>query len=319
MPSLRIISLLCAVLVLAGCYRQSDDSFVAVDSENGSAPQVIATQPESDNPTPVIIEPTVDDAATTDTSASDENPVLATNTPQTGSQSNDGAEPTIVIIEVASDTPQAQIAPTQTATLRPAPDNSDNSLLATSTPITLITPDLGGPSQIEFPTETPTVEGAMVEVTDEAGEVIDVVEDVTAGVSEDCIYVIQSGDNLFRIAIDNNTSLNDLLTANNLTENSIIQPGEELVIPDCNSVEAVEDADSMAETDDGTGTTSSIEPALSTTPLPSGSTLHRVTTGETLSVIARQYGVSIQAIVDANNLVNPNALSIGQELIIPQE
>lgn len=46
---------------------------------------------------------------------------------------------------------------------------------------------------------------------------------------------------------------------------------------------------------------------------------HRVRNGETLSMIARRYGVSVQAIlsVPANNLKNPNRISVGQYLMIP--
>jgi membrane-bound lytic murein transglycosylase D len=46
---------------------------------------------------------------------------------------------------------------------------------------------------------------------------------------------------------------------------------------------------------------------------------HRVRDGETLSTIARRYGVSVQAIlsVPANNLRNPNRISVGQYLMIP--
>ncbi len=45
---------------------------------------------------------------------------------------------------------------------------------------------------------------------------------------------------------------------------------------------------------------------------------HVVRSGETLSVIARQYGVTVQAIVEANNLADPNTLRLGQKLFIPQ-
>ncbi len=46
---------------------------------------------------------------------------------------------------------------------------------------------------------------------------------------------------------------------------------------------------------------------------------HRVRNGETLSTIARRYGVSVQAIqsVPANNLKNPNKISVGQYVMIP--
>jgi nucleoid-associated protein YgaU len=52
-------------------------------------------------------------------------------------------------------------------------------------------------------------------------------------------------------------------------------------------------------------------------PTAAGGRKHTVGAGETLSAIAAAYGVSGRAIIQANNLSNPNALRIGQTLIIP--
>ena len=48
---------------------------------------------------------------------------------------------------------------------------------------------------------------------------------------------MQSGDTLFRIALNNDVALDDLLTANNLSNASIIQPEQVLLIPNCNDEE----------------------------------------------------------------------------------
>lgn len=45
---------------------------------------------------------------------------------------------------------------------------------------------------------------------------------------------------------------------------------------------------------------------------------HVVRAGETLSAIAKAYGVSTPAIISANKLKNPNRLKVGQKLFIPQ-
>jgi LysM repeat protein len=60
------------------------------------------------------------------------------------------------------------------------------------------------------------------------------------------------------------------------------------------------------------GTTLSIRPNTA----PAART-HRVTRGETLSSIARRYGVSVSALSQANGLNDPNQLYAGQLLIIP--
>ncbi|MGB1253010.1 MAG: LysM peptidoglycan-binding domain-containing protein [Candidatus Promineifilaceae bacterium] len=44
---------------------------------------------------------------------------------------------------------------------------------------------------------------------------------------------------------------------------------------------------------------------------------HIVQSGETLSRIARDYGVSVQSVAQANNIVNPNYIYVGQVLTIP--
>ncbi len=64
-------------------------------------------------------------------------------------------------------------------------------------------------------------------------------------------------------------------------------------------------------------------PTATATPLPptatpTGATVtHTVKRGETLSGIAKEYGVPMQSIVAANDLDDPNHIVTGQELIIP--
>jgi len=66
-------------------------------------------------------------------------------------------------------------------------------------------------------------------------------------------------------------------------------------------------------------------PTLSPTPMPTeapiatapAQVIHVVQPGETLSSIGRLYGVSNQAIMDANGLTDPGLIEVGQELVIP--
>lgn len=44
---------------------------------------------------------------------------------------------------------------------------------------------------------------------------------------------------------------------------------------------------------------------------------YTVQEGDTLTSIATDFGVSQQAIIDANNLINPDAIQAGQRLSIP--
>lgn len=55
-----------------------------------------------------------------------------------------------------------------------------------------------------------------------------------------------------------------------------------------------------------------------TAPASSGPQTHEVVAGDTLSRIAVIYGVSIEEIIAANDLANPDALELGQLLTIPE-
>ncbi|MBN1661521.1 MAG: LysM peptidoglycan-binding domain-containing protein, partial [Anaerolineae bacterium] len=64
--------------------------------------------------------------------------------------------------------------------------------------------------------------------------------------------------------------------------------------------------------------TSTPTPASSPTQAPTTElVVHTVKRGEYLALIARQYDVSVQAIVDANNIQDPNHIVVGQKLVIP--
>ncbi|KUG57764.1 LysM peptidoglycan-binding domain-containing protein [Nesterenkonia jeotgali] len=52
-------------------------------------------------------------------------------------------------------------------------------------------------------------------------------------------------------------------------------------------------------------------------PSSTGTRSHTVTAGETLSAIADRYSVSVDTLVTANKLANPNLLQVGQKLTIP--
>ena len=64
-----------------------------------------------------------------------------------------------------------------------------------------------------------------------------------------------------------------------------------------------------------------LKQSASTTPSGSGSAYgyeHIVRPGETISTIAQAYNVTVKAIINANHIKNPNVLSVGQKLFIPE-
>lgn len=75
-----------------------------------------------------------------------------------------------------------------------------------------------------------------------------------------------------------------------------------------------------AATPTASGPVLATRPPVATLPpqTPAGTPLvHVVRRGESLSLIAEQYGVDPQAIIDLNELENPNLIVPGQELLIP--
>lgn len=60
-------------------------------------------------------------------------------------------------------------------------------------------------------------------------------------------------------------------------------------------------------------------PVLTVAPTntPAASTTYTVQPGDTLAKIAQQYQVTVEAILAANGLQNPNLIQVGQELVIP--
>ena len=58
-------------------------------------------------------------------------------------------------------------------------------------------------------------------------------------------------------------------------------------------------------------------PETTTTRPLGGPRTHKVSEGEVLGQIADQYGVSVEAIVEANGLGSPDLIYVDQDLIIP--
>ncbi len=158
------------------------------------------------------------------------------------------------------------------------------------------------------------------------------------GVDDPCIYIVESGDSPFAIAQSFEVRLADLLAVNPEldSDNPTIFPGDQLRLPTEGCFEVTPEAVVPINTltpliigtqtgptvpvGDGIAPTATIDSPFdspATAAQPAGQQTHTVRSGDTLSTIAAQYGTTIQAIVNANNLSNPNALQIGQQLIIP--
>ena len=104
-------------------------------------------------------------------------------------------------------------------------------------------------------------------------------------------HKIVAGDSFESIAIKYGITVRELVTANP----QLLKTGDALTIPTA-----------VAIPSEGGGGSST--PATRT---------HTVKLGDTLYALAIRYGTTVAAIVSANNLANPNSISVGQVLVIP--
>ena len=158
---------------------------------------------------------------------------------------------------------------------------------------------------------------------------------------EENIYIVKKGDTLYSIAAANNTTVDELKKANNLTSN-ILSTGQLLKIPSAllpESTYIVKKGDSLYSIANKYNTTvdelkrinnltSNILSIGQVLKLPSdkvsdvekeeNTISYTVQKGDSLYSIARKYSTTIGKIKDLNNLTT-NLLSIGQVLLIPTD
>jgi len=137
-----------------------------------------------------------------------------------------------------------------------------------------------------------------------------------------CIHVVQPNDTLYGIARDLEVEMDALIAANQdllAGPYTYLQIGWQLHIPGCveEGAEGTPQAEGTVQAAPAVGATSGA-PAPTLAPTAQGGPVtHVVQPGETIYAIARKYGVSPQAIIDANGLSNPNRISPGDTLTIP--
>ncbi|MEW6524703.1 MAG: LysM peptidoglycan-binding domain-containing protein [Bacillota bacterium] len=103
---------------------------------------------------------------------------------------------------------------------------------------------------------------------------------LVAGSAYATVHVVQPGDTLYLLAQRYRVTINQLASANSITDSHRLLVGTRLVIP-----------------------------GLSTT--------YTVRSGDTLFLIARAHGITLEALVAANRGVDPLSLKIGSVLTIP--
>jgi N-acetylmuramoyl-L-alanine amidase len=120
-------------------------------------------------------------------------------------------------------------------------------------------------------------------------------------------YVVKSGDTIGAIAAKFHLSTAAVLSANRLKASSIIYPGQRVTIP------GLPTSASPAQNPAPTVPT----PVPVVTAPPSAPQRYVITVGDTISSIATKFGVSIQAILNANGLSWSSLIYTGRAIVIP--
>lgn len=110
-----------------------------------------------------------------------------------------------------------------------------------------------------------------------------------AGSTTGVTHIVQPGETFSGIAQKYGIDVNALAEANNIANRNQLRAGQQLLIP---GISAREAAAALGR-------------------------VHIVQSGESLTAIAQQYGVSAEEVISFNNISNPDAIYVGQELVIP--
>lgn len=116
-------------------------------------------------------------------------------------------------------------------------------------------------------------------------------------------HTVGAGDTLTGIAQRHGIALRELFEANGLGWSSVIYPGQTLNVP-------------------GVAAAASVTPVAAPAPVPAPApaapqTSHTVVRGDTLSGIAKRYGVSLAALFSANGLGSGSIIYPGQAIAVP--
>jgi LysM repeat protein len=123
------------------------------------------------------------------------------------------------------------------------------------------------------------------------------------------VHIVRSGDTVGNLATLYGSSIDAIITANNLPDSALIKVGQGLVIP----VRLLSPATSTPTPTPLTPATSA--PGGGVTP-PAGN-VYVIQRGDTLGRIAARFNTTTATLAQLNGITNPNTIYAGQRLIIP--
>ncbi len=109
----------------------------------------------------------------------------------------------------------------------------------------------------------------------------------TGGSGSEIVHIVQPGENLFRIGLQYGVDAETLAAYNGISDPTVIYVGQKIRIPVS-----------------GSGATG-------------GGQIYIVQPGDTLYTIAVSFNITVQALMSANGITNPDMIYVGQKLIVP--
>lgn len=132
-------------------------------------------------------------------------------------------------------------------------------------------------------------------------------------VADYTIHIVKKGDTLWTIAQRYNLTVNFILANNNISNSELISIGQEMKIPSYKNAVAETNIISQPVIDKkNNNINNNINQSENVEPI-----VYAVKAGDNLWNISRKYGVSVEVIIDINNLRDKDLLSLGQKLEIP--
>lgn len=133
------------------------------------------------------------------------------------------------------------------------------------------------------------------------GQVLRIPSTTTAGGGSQCAYthVVRAGEGLYGISARYDVSVSAIANANGITNINILQIGQRLCIPH------------------ETSSTTPVSTPVTTAPVATQTQTYTVKAGDNLFRIGLAFGVTVDALKQANGITDVTALRVGQVLIIP--
>lgn len=128
-------------------------------------------------------------------------------------------------------------------------------------------------------------------------------------------YIVQQNDTLFSISVRFGVSIEEIMNANNMTSD-LLSIGQELIIPVPPPTEV---PTPLPELEATPAPQPVIVPETGPQPTLEAGNIYVVQAGDNLFRIALKFGVSLDAIAEANNIMPPwYVIYTGQRLVIPK-